>query len=180
MLMADHSKLKRALSDWQHAWEGLLDVLSSLTPEQITAAPPSGGWSMQQVVQHLYLSEKRSITAVGRRLDKPESLQEASLASAFRSLALNAALASPLKFKAPAGAGVVAFEEETWSATLHNLTELHAHIHRQIAAIPPALIGKTLYTHPRAGRLTLRAMFRFFTWHVRHHKRQVEGILRGP
>lgn len=162
---------------WQGHWQEMLALILSLPEAQIVQVPPQGGWSVQQVVQHLYLSEKASLEAVDRRLSKPETVRSATMVTFFRSLALNGALASPLKFKAPPAAGADAFENESWPATLQKLTDLHAAIPQRIVTIPPDMLRKTLYTHPRAGRLTLRAMFRFFGWHVWHHKRQVDRIL---
>ena len=60
---------QRILSEAEYAWGKLLASTVGLTDDDIGAAPPHGGWSIREVLQHLAASERGYLEAVraGRR-----------------------------------------------------------------------------------------------------------------
>jgi len=172
--------LKKALQRWDYAWRSLMAMLADLPEGLVSKQPAQGGWSVQQVLQHLCLAESQTLAYLQRKAADPAGLPDADIGSRLRVWALEAALASPLRFKAPAVAAEEHFpKDESWTETKQRIEANHAAILVFLDQLDPAIARKQLFRHPVAGRMPVVGVFRFFRWHVRHHQRQVWRILNG-
>ena len=79
----------------------LFERVASLEAELLSRSPGEGEWSVAQVATHLAGAERRSLEYIRKKTQDPSRLWSAGLGAAARSLALTAALRSPLRFSVP-------------------------------------------------------------------------------
>ena len=107
------------------------------------------------------------------------ALPPAGLASRLRRAAVALALASPLRFRAPAVVGDRARRgrsaalRERWEAVRRDLREL-------LDTFPPELEGRLVFRHPVGGRLGLADTLAVLQAHLDHHLPQVTRAARTP
>lgn len=177
--MEVHPDLKNAIKAWEIAWREIHNHISSLDQEQLLQIPVDGSWTIQQIIQHLNLSERLSLQYVFRKTSSPGELRRAGVASYLRLQLLHISLASPIRFKAPALVSNSRLPDgETFTETLSQLLITHAELIALAKSVNSHLAKKEVFKHPMAGKLPLAGMFWFFTWHVRHHQRQIKRVLR--
>lgn len=138
----------------------------------LNRAPAPGRWSAVQVLHHVVESEAATLGYVRKKMQAGASLPRAGLASRLRRTAVELALASPLRFRAPAVAATVPEEIDPaelrarWDAVRHGLREL-------LASFPPELEDRLVFRHPVAGRLGLADALAVLQSHLDHHVPQV-------
>ncbi|MBP6183586.1 MAG: DinB family protein [Saprospiraceae bacterium] len=177
--MEVHPDLKNAIKAWEIAWQEIHNHISSLDQEQLLQIPVDGGWTIQQIIQHLNLSERLSLQYVRRKTSNPGELRRAGVASYLRLQLLHISLASPIRFKAPALVSNSRLPDgETFEETLSQLSISHIELRELAKEVAPLLAKKEVFKHPFAGKLPLAGMFWFFTWHLRHHQRQINRNLK--
>ncbi|HEX9952042.1 MAG TPA: DinB family protein [Rubricoccaceae bacterium] len=173
--------LADSLSRLDHDRAAFLATFDALTPAQRQFRPSDGGWTADEVAQHLVKAETgtlailaKQVAAGDARRAVPEASEErlAAVEAFLRSDGLTTMPASAEPFirpDSPPGAGwrdrLAAFESE-W----HHLAE----------ALPDALADVPLMEHPRAGGLTAAGAARFMSAHLDHHRRQLERIQAAP
>jgi hypothetical protein len=155
-----------------------LGLLARLSPHGDTVLNrlPEKGWSAAQVLFHVVTVEELALGYVRKKMQAGPALPRAGWRSRARSAALQVALASPLRAKAPPPvAEVPAFHDlqacrRRWETVRQGWQEL-------LRELPPELLDRLLYRHPFVGRLGMRDTLRFLQAHLDHHARQIERIL---
>jgi hypothetical protein len=141
------------------------------------AAAP-GKWSALQVLHHVVTAEALTLGYLRKKAQAGAALPKAGPASRLRLLALEVALALPLRFRAPAAASDVPADSDLetlrarWDEVRSGLAQL-------VAAFPPELLDRLVFRHPRAGRMTLAHAIGTLEAHLAHHVPQLERALRG-
>lgn len=118
-------------------------AVALLVPHDAAAlnrAPAPGRWSALQVLHHVVESEAAMLGYVRKKLQAGASLPRAGLGSRLRRLALQAGLASPLRFKAPAVAASVPDVVEP-AALRARWDEVRAGWRALVEAFPPSSRG---------------------------------------
>ncbi len=176
--MAPHTIPKQTTNKaWQDAWDTLRMQIKDLTDSQIIKTPAGGGWSIQQVIQHLGLSEQLSLKYLKKKTLDPSRIPKRDLGYPFRKAALYLYLISPFRFKAPAMVSSRQFaNKEDIQETLVGIVAHQEEMIQFIRNLPPEATAGLVYKHPIVGRMDLDGMFWFFTWHIRHHIRQINRI----
>ena len=152
----------------------LLAELDALPRSVLDARPPSGGWSVLEVVEHLVLAEE----SVLANMDRPELLRprRTSLRSRLGYAAIIGVLSSPLRVQVPTTAmrpeGTRSFEElrTAWE-------ESHRALRRHVTAVEEGRISGAVFAHPVSGPLTTRQALRMMRVHMNRHTRQIRRIL---
>jgi hypothetical protein len=153
----------------------LIARLEALPRSVLETAPPSGGWSVLEIVEHLVLSEE----AVLRDMDHPERLRpkRRSLRARLGFAAVIGVLSSPLRVQVPSSSmrpkGTRSFDElrAAWE-------ESHRALRRHVVAVEEGRISGAVFRHPIAGPLTTRQAMRMLRVHLERHTRQIQRILR--
>ncbi len=160
--------------------DALLGELSKIPEETLNRRPTDGGWSAAQTAWHLIMVEELSFKYVQKKLGFGGSFEKVGLGVHWSSLWLKVALYLPIKFKAPATSGDDLPSHSTFA-------EIEAHWHKTRAAwtdflaqMPEELEDKTVYKHPRAGRLGWVQMLDFFEVHFGRHLLQIKRALFPP
>ncbi|HND88654.1 MAG TPA: DinB family protein [Saprospiraceae bacterium] len=153
--------------------QALLEELAAYPDEALNRTPPDGGWSAVQTLTHLILSEESALAYVRKKLGFGSTFQRAGWGGKWRSFLLWLALSSPFKFRVPA---VVSQEQLPPFATM---AQTRARWQQSRAAwevffeqMPPQLLDKAVFKHPRAGKIGWGDMLGFFSTHVSRHRQQ--------
>ena len=153
-----------------------LALLDPHDREALNRPPRPGRWSALQVLHHVVESEAATLGYVRKKMQAGSALPRAGLASRLRRMAVALALASPLRFRAPAVVGTVPDEvdparlRERWEAVRGDLREL-------LDTFPPEVQGRLVFRHPFAGRMGLADTLAVLQAHLDHHVPQVERAL---
>ena len=170
--------LSAQISNWQMTWDDVWQQVNGLPESTLTCQPPHGGWSIQQVIQHLALSEQLSLAYLKKKTLDLQRIPRRDIWYPWRKLALKAYLRSPLRYKAP---GLVTEDkfpsEESMTQTVERLKANQTDLKAMVGGLPTEVIRMMVYRHPIAGRMDLDGMFLFFIEHIRHHQRQIQRIL---
>lgn len=172
------SKTLRELDQTDDYLGRLMEDWKKYTDEQLNQRPADGGWSALQVMHHLILAEGGSLSYVKKKLGTRPELNRAGLGSFFRSGMLRLFLTLPKKYAAPKVVGEdmlpqrssFADAQSQWLSVRQDLRDF-------LMALPEDHFYMEIYKHPRAGRMSLLGMLRFFNTHLQRHAGQVERTL---
>ncbi len=175
------SKLRNQLDLLDAELNKLLEELRNYRESDLNRRPKPGAWSPLQVMQHLMRSEELSQAYVTKKLSFNPTLRNKSIASSFRSAAVNLYLSSPFKFKAPDAIGDNALPEgSSFWEVVKQWTNQRQALADFLENIPAEYRNKEVYKHPVGGRLTLDQMLEFFHAHFRRHRKQIRKALIFP
>ena len=151
--------------------------------QDLHQAPPQGGWSAAQVIQHLYLAEMGSWQAVEKKLLSSTAIPQGTAQNRINSLKLTFFLRLPLRYKAPKVVGTKtidkALQEVNSSAEIKDQwQDLRQQMTDQLENLSGETFKTALYRHPLIGYLTLAGMLRFFYEHQRRHFQQTRRVLQ--
>lgn len=135
-----------------------------------------GGWSALQVLHHVIAAESGTLRYVSRKMQGGTSLPRVSLASRLRLLGLQAAMVSPLRFKAPAVVAEVP-EEIDPEELRARWNEVRTGWKTLLEAFPEEILDRLVFRHALVGLMGLPDTLAFLQSHLEHHRRQVERVL---
>lgn len=151
----------------------LLSTLSQYQEQDLARKPGPHVWSPLQIMHHLLLSESLSLAYVRKKLSFNPKLAKAGVSNRFRSIALDIALKSPLRFTAASGTEAHDAAEWRFSDLQSDWTTHRSDLRTYILDLDDHWMNKEVYKHPYVGRLSLSQMLVFFRTHFRHHRRQI-------
>lgn len=157
--------------------DALLRELSKIPEETLNRRPANGGWSAAQTVWHLIMVEELSFKYVQKKLSFGGSFEKVGIGARWRSFWLKIALGMPVKFKAPATSGDNLPGHSTFAEISAYWEKTRAAWSDFLSQMPEALEDKSVYKHPRAGRLGWVQMLDFFAEHFDRHRLQIERAL---
>lgn len=171
--MTLRDELRRRLAALEAARRRALQLIEGFPPDALNRAPAPGRWSALQVLHHVVTAEALSLAYVRKKMQAGAALPRAGLASRLRLLGLRLALRSPLRLRAPAATATVPATIDPdelrarWDTVRAELATL-------VEAFPPDLVGRLVFRHPFAGRMSLADTLGFMQAHLEHHLAQVE------
>jgi uncharacterized damage-inducible protein DinB len=92
--MEVQSKISNHIQAWQTAWQETWNLTEGLSEEALLQKPGHDKWSVQEVIQHLYISESISLDYIKYKLKDVHKVKKSSLMNSLRSLALSKHLLS--------------------------------------------------------------------------------------
>ncbi len=157
----------------------LFRQLRTMSHTAYNQAPAPGKWSVGQIVNHLFLSEQLSMGYVQKKMNAPDAIPPYGLGSWLGLQGIRFMFVSPFTFKAPKMIDMwgdqpvldAAELDRQWTAVRHDMI-------RDVEAYAERIGNKRVYRHPRAGRMSLRHMLLFFDIHFRHHRRQIDNLVK--
>ncbi len=157
----------------------LIDLVGNLPEELYYHQISPSQWSIAQVSNHLYLSEKLSLAYLKKKITYPDSIPGYHPKSWASLLALKYSLKSPMKFKAPASINMWKDQpilnqkdlRQKWTTLREELFDFIRHHEEDYGT-------HLIYRHPFTGRMTMSQMLIFLNDHMKHHLRQIHRIQR--
>jgi hypothetical protein len=178
LIYGKHSMKEKILQKYaahRNQIENLFQLLSQYPTETLRQQPAAGGWSALQVLEHLRLSEEKSLAYLRKKTALADTFETAGLGANIRFTLLKVLLAFPIKFKAPASVDVSDLPASA------NLEEAHKNYQNTLLEwetflqnLPETLYDKAVYKHPRAGRLGWLQTIGFFQFHTNRHIKQIK------
>jgi uncharacterized damage-inducible protein DinB len=157
----------------------ITDLLQNLPPTQILKQPDAQTWSVGQVAQHLYLSERNSLAYLKKKLSYPDTVPSYHPKSWGGVLMIKLVYLFGIKIKAPDSINMwKANEVMTREELKSNWDALRVELISFIEKNEPAFGRHLAFRHPFAGRMTMHQMLIFMNDHISHHQKQMQKILR--
>lgn len=158
--------------------ESLFDELEPYSYEQLNQQPAPDSWCATQILQHLLLSEMYSRQYCQKKLSFSPQLADAGLLDRVRTMLVSSYFSLPLKWEAPKAINTDALPRESQLADIRkNYREQRVQLREFLTTVDEQYLGKAVYKHPFAGRLSLAGMLRFFKAHFIHHRKQIKRAL---
>ncbi|MBK6266377.1 DinB family protein [Marivirga sp. S37H4] len=157
-------------------------LLKVFNPTQLNFRPEPSAWSMMDVMQHLYTSEKLSSDFV-KNFDFSRKDLKLGLKSRIKTILLVNRLNSRKKFKAPK-----VLEQNKGRMNLspdahefgHQWAGLRSEMKLMLENFPEEKLNHFTFNHPAVGKMTITQTLEFFYSHMNHHKYQIEAINHHP
>lgn len=168
-------KLQKLFNRLEKNRAGLLASLESLSENQLSYKPGSDRWSINEVIQHLILSEQGTHRYLLKK-NQAATLPRAGLPAKLRSIGLTLYLRLPVKFKTQARANVVPGGDASLGQLKQEWEAARQDLFRFITELPPERRRILIFRHPFAGYFDIYQTLRFIDEHIKHHFRQIRRI----
>jgi len=157
----------------------IMDLLQTLSSTQYHLQPDPDTWSIGQVAQHLYLSERNSLAYLKKKLSYPDTVPKYHLTSWGGVWLIKLVYLFHYKIKAPDSINMWKVSE--WM-TREELAVKWEILRKDLIAFmeknEPAFGKHLAFRHPFAGRMTMHQMLIFMNDHMHHHQKQMQKILQ--
>ncbi|MFZ1675846.1 MAG: DinB family protein [Saprospiraceae bacterium] len=172
-------KIKIQLERMDQKKQTLMHIIHSLPTENYLRNPQPNSWSVGQIANHLYLSERLSLAYLKKKLSYPDTIPPFSIKSWWSLYAVNFILWSPFKVKAPPA---INMWKDIEILSPDDLDTKWNQIRKDLAALiaehRPSFHHHLVFNHPLSGRMTMTQMLIFFNHHIAHHIRQIRRVIR--
>jgi hypothetical protein len=157
----------------------IMNLLESLPPEQFHQQPDPSTWSIGQVANHLYLSERNSLAYLRKKLSYPDSVPRYSAKSWGGVLMIKLVYLFHYKIKAPDSINMWKIGDGMEYQELKlKWEELRRELIFFIEQNEPAFGHHLVFHHPFAGRMTMQQMMIFMNDHLAHHLKQIQKVYK--
>lgn len=151
-----------------------LSAYDALAPAQRAFRPPDGGWTADEVVQHLTKVETGVLRTLAAQAAAGDARRAVSEASEERLAAVEAFMRSDGRTPMPAAAEPFIRPDSPADAGWRDrLAAFDAEWQGLAETLPAGFADVPLMEHPRAGGLTAEGSARFVASHLDHHARQL-------
>jgi hypothetical protein len=148
----------------------LIEVLSGVEPGLIATRPQAGKWSIQEIVEHLVLSEISvfgELNTLNRRVPQPRTLRHRILyVVVMFIIRFDIPVRVPSPDLEPQGRWPMEELRARWEAN-------HGQLRRWITSSEPSVLARPLFVHPVAGPMTTTEALRMLEVHLDRHVRQI-------
>lgn len=176
--------MKTAGNYYQPIWnklnrqlETLHAQLANVPEDKYSIQPDPTSWSLEQVFNHLYLSEKNSFAYIRKKLQYPDTLEKYSPKSLLSLWSLLIVMRTPYKAKAPQAINMWQNQETLSPAELIETWKKQRNEMRSFIEANDDYRNHLVFRHPKAGRLTMHQMLRFINGHIQHHQKQIDRLI---
>ncbi len=157
---------------------GVLALTAGLDDDTGARQPGEGEWPAQAIVEHLVLAEQSGVQFVWRAVRGVRS--GAPLWSGehvHRGLPIAEVIARTWRFREEAPPNATpqqAAPLSYWRAVLEAQQPVLAALAQELAGLDPESV---IYPHFLSGPLDARQRLEFISWHIAHHRQQLEAVL---
>lgn len=171
-------RLEKLYTKLQNQRAELLNLLQNVEPELLSKSPAPGKWSVLQILNHLYVSEKISIGYVKKKSIAINDVGNTGLWQSALMIVLKISQRIPIRYKAPKVVLQNTSNVTSITDLLAQWNLLRIELKSMLTNLPENHINKLVYKHPFAGRLSLPQALEFFSEHIIHHTPQIKRILK--
>jgi uncharacterized damage-inducible protein DinB len=152
-----------------------LKSVKEISTEKLNHKKSEDEWSLTQVFTHIIDSETGINKYINYKLKEVDSLENTNLKNNINSKALNMALKSNKKFKAPkvVSAPINDLDFNTIQEQWNKSREFLA---KTVSTFPKDATSKAIFKHPKAGYLNINQTLDFLINHIKHHQMQIDRI----
>ena len=169
--------LSDALAALDRDRTAFLRAYDALTPAQRTFRPADGGWTADEIAQHLVKSETGTVAIVRKQAAAGDARRDVGVPDDERLAHVEAFLRSDARTTMPASAEPFIRPDGPPDAGWRDRLAAFSDDWRALAdGLPAELESVALMDHPRAGALRADGAARFLAAHIDHHLRQLERL----
>lgn len=170
------------MNKWEKSFETytkmrneIISDASKLSDEQFHQKPSDGGWSMQQLFQHLMEVEQETFYMIEKSATSVKS-KPVGFKKKIYSFMLNKYLKSKKKFQIPS-----VLSQPTNDISKEEITDKWNSIHLKSQDVISNFDGSKkklgVFKHPKTGWLNISQSMSFLRFHQQHHLPQFKSIL---
>jgi len=168
--------LEKSFGELQQLRKGIFDGLQHLTEAQCAFKPDAYTWSINQVLEHLYLSETATVQYMKKKTGGAEQLHPSTLKHKWRAFLLKLFLRSSKKFKLPQNAPIDPSGKLSYAEITEKWNALRVEFAALLNNFDEATANKLIFKHPIAGYFNAGQTIKFTYEHMHHHLRQIEAL----
>lgn len=150
----------------------MLAAIARLDANQLSMKPDQDSWCILEVIEHIKRVDGQILTAIQQSTNS----QRISLRDKLYYFALLIAMEVPFKFRAPRST-----TPKEIPASLDLLSTEWSQIRKEwfgyLKQAPTTAMDHSVFTHPRAGSLTLPQTLTWMNRHQQRHHRQIKRLL---
>ena len=171
VLISAFNELERQRSE---LWE----LLDKINDESLGLPESPSTWSVNQVLLHLAVAEKGTLSYINKKRLAKDKLTKAGIQSKLRFIFLKLILKMPIKYKMPKQlpdpSNDIGFE-----LVKQQFDSNRAEFKALIALVPEDELDLQVFKHPFLGRFSLLQTLMFMKDHFDHHIIQIKRILKS-
>lgn len=165
--------LQAKLTQLESETKALFDSIDGLSEDQLH--DQSYGWSVIQVLSHLYVAEAGTVIYMTKKMQAGDKMPNFSMGGKLRMALTRTMLRSSLRWKAPKPVSNPKSDysldemKQQWEKSRQKTIAF-------VEAYPEKYLGKAVFKHPMAGRIDLAGALDSISYHQRHHLHQITRI----
>lgn len=176
--MATRKELMAAFDKMENERQAMLKKLSSYDASVLEKKPDPNSWSVTETAYHLKVAEESAVKYMAKKLEF-KGTEKTTLGSAVKLGLLKAAVALPIKYKAPKVAQIPEGTNKSYAEAIEEWNEVRNALRTAYETVDENLIDHGLFKHPAAGKLNLLQAVSFMHKHMTRHFGQMERILKA-
>ncbi|MFT7588008.1 MAG: hypothetical protein ACI959_000214 [Limisphaerales bacterium] len=153
----------------------LFQSLQGLDEAVLQHTEKGKGWNTLQVIDHLLISERKSIAYIKKKMEYSDSLSTSNFSNRINATLLQGILKVPIKFRAPKGVEQVRTDLKLVEVE-EEYNQIRAALKTILEDIPEEMMNQNLFRHPLLGRMNIMAALGFFNSHFERHSKQITRI----
>jgi len=153
----------------------LLDEIAATPAAMVSSHPRPGKWSIQEIVEHLVLSEVGVLGDLAALREVQP--QRRALKHRIRYWVVMFVLRFDIPVQVPSRV-LLPRGERSVADLAHQWEEQHRLLGAWLANPEPRQVGQPLFRHPIAGPMTVVESLRMLEVHLDRHTRQVRALMR--
>ena len=152
----------------------LFESLSDLTQAQLSYSKK--GWSINEILYHVWLGEVSSEKYIRTKTQYPETLLKVKSSTYLRMFLVKTLLPLGIKVKAPEMTQLfpkkIDLKElnNKWTISRQSFDSLISELKEK------KLEDKAVFKHPLVGRLNIKLTLAFYKFHFKHHQKQINAL----
>ena len=175
--MSSDASINRQFTKLDQKKNELFAILDMADSNTYYRQPSPSSWSMGQVANHVYWSERNSLAYMKKKLSYPDSVPPYRPTSWAGPFLIKLVFLLRYKVKAPASIDMWKIEEILNPVDLKKKwDDLRTELGSFYEQNEPRFRKHLSFRHPFAGRMTMYQTLIFFNDHFRHHLKQVKRI----
>lgn len=174
-----NSTLRKKFENLEVVTAHLIKEVSGLSSATYHFNPSNGKWSVSQILTHLLVAERLSLSYMKKKALSIDSLDDTGLSESLKFLVLVISQHVPLKYKAPAILRDSTSKPLSFGELVRQWQELRNEMKTFLETIEDHQVRKKIYKHPRVGMLNVCQGIQFLADHLHHHYPQVKSIIKS-
>ena len=160
-----------------HDRKELCNSLEGISQSQFTTRPPSGKWSISEIVSHLITADRLSLDYMKKKSQGAETLHDAGWFEEVKMMFFILSQRAPIKYNAPRGLVEKMPGEINLSNLKNEWNTLLLDYQNFLEKIPDQHLRKKIYKHPILGRMDAKLCLQSIHEHYHHHLPQIKRLL---
>ena len=159
------------------ARDDLIAELKQVNQEHLNKAPQEGKWSALQILDHIYLAEKKILEEVVSCINSKQLTKRDPL-NPLKNLIVNFLFILPIKVKVPVKT-VLPRKDTSFDSLISDWQALDKRLKSQVESCPKKFREFIAFKHPILGTYTAFDAIAFLIQHFKRHREQINKAIHS-